>query len=324
MSKCRVPACVLLAFAAPLLTHGASAQQYPTKAVRFLIPYATGGATDILGRIVAQKLSERMGQQFVIDNRPGASATLATDLLAKSPPDGYTIMTANIAHAANPFLYRKLPYDTLTDFLPVSLMVTIPTVLIVHPSLPVRTTREFVALAKSRPGQLAYGGAGLGTANHLPMELFKQSAKVDILHVPYKGGGPALTDLIGGQIQAMFITIPPSQPHIRAGKVRALGLSSAKRSAALPEVPTIAESGLPGFEGYEWQGILVPKGTPAAIVERLSREIVTVLNLPDAKERIAGLGADIKATDPAGFADFIRREMDVWGRVIREGNIRAD
>ncbi|OGA45416.1 MAG: hypothetical protein A3G24_23065 [Betaproteobacteria bacterium RIFCSPLOWO2_12_FULL_62_13] len=297
---------------------------YPNRPIRYILPYAVGGGVDILGRIVAQRLSERLGQQVVADNRPGASAIIGSELLARSAPDGYTIMTANIAHGANPYLRKKLPYDTIKDFAPVTLMALLPNLLVIHPSVPARSVKEFIALAKAKPGQLSYGTAGAGSANHLAMELFKVSTGTDIVHVPYKGGGPAVIDLVGGQIQAIFLTIPPAFPHVKAGRLVALGVSSNKRSSALPDVPTAMEAGVPGYEVYEWQGIVAPAGTPAGIIQRLNAEINEVLRLPDVRERISGLGAEVKGGTPAEFAEFIRKELRLWEKVVRQAKLRAD
>lgn len=305
-------------------THAQDKPAYPARPIRYVLPYAVGGGVDILGRIVAQRLSERLGQQIVADNRPGASAIIGSEILARSAPDGYTIMTANIAHGANPFLQKKLPYDTAKDFAPVALMALLPSLLVIHPSVPTRSVKEFIALAKSKPGSLTYGTAGAGSANHLTMELFKVSTGTDIVHVPYKGGGPAVIDLVAGQIHAIFLTVPPALPHVKAGKLVALGLSGNKRSGALPDVPTVMEAGVPGFEVYEWQGIVVPAGTPAAIIGHLNREINYVLQLPDVRERISGLGADVKGGTPAEFAEFIRKELRLWEKVVKQANLRAD
>ncbi len=315
-----VPMALLLVLAAA----GASGQPYPAKPIRFIIPYAIGGGTDILGRIVAQRLTERLGQQVLVDNRPGAGSILGSSILVQSNPDGYTMMTANIAHGANPFLHRKLPYDTQRDFVPVTLMAVLPSVLATHPSVPARSVKEFIAYAKANPGKLTYGTAGIGSANHLTMELFKITTATDIVHVAYKGGGPAMQDLLGGQVKAMFITVPPVLPQVKAGKLLALGISSAQRSSALPEVPTVIEAGVPAFEVYEWQGVVVPRATPADIVQRLNREIVAVLGLPEVRERISGLGAIVVAGSAAEFEAHIRKELALWQRVIGAAGIRAD
>lgn len=300
-----------------LLSSTAIAQTYPVKPVRFIAPYAVGGGVDIVSRLIAARLSESLGQQVVVDNRPGAGAIIGSEVLAKSAPDGHTIMMANIAHGANPALHSKLPYDTMKDFASVTLVALLPSILVVHPSLPVKSTRDLLAFARSRPGQLNYGSAGLGSANHLTMEMFKSATGLAAVHIAYKGGGPALTDLLGGQIPMMFITIPPAIPHVRAGKLRALAVSSAKRAAILPDVPTVAETGVPGFEVYEWQGVVAPAGTPKEVVAKLNVEINRVLALPDVREKIAGLGADIVGSTPEQLTDHIKAEIARWTKVLK-------
>ncbi len=315
------------AFTAAIAAQAALAQapdSFPNRPLRLIIPYAPAGATDIVGRIVAQKLTERLSQQVLVDNRPGAGAIIGSEILAKSAPDGYTMMSANIAHGANPYLHKKLPYDTVKDFAPVTLMVVVPMVLIVHPSLPARSVPEFVALAKAKPGQLTYGTAGIGSANHLAMELFKISTGTNIIHIPYKGGGPAVVDLVAGQITAMFSTVAMAAPYVKGGKLRAFGISSTKRSAALPDVPTVAEAGISGAELHEWQGIVVAAGTPKAAIDILHREIAAVLGIADVRERIAGLGADVVASTPAQFAEHIRKELATWGKVVKQSGIQPD
>ena len=313
-----------MAAQAALAQDKSAPDSYPNRPIRYIIPWAVGGATDIVGRIVAQKLTERLSQQVVVDNRPGAGAIIGSEILAKSAPDGYTMMSANIAHGANPYLHKKLPYDTVKDFAPVTLMVVIPMVLIVHPSVPARSVPEFIALAKAKPGQLTYGSAGNGSANHLAMELFKVSTGANIIHIPYKGGGPAIADLMAGQIGAMFSTVAMAVPYVKGGRLLAFGISSTKRSAALPDVPTVAEAGISGAELHEWQGVIVPTGTPKAVIDSLHREITGVLGLADVRERISGLGADVAASTPAQFAEHIRNELAIWGRVVKQSGIRAD
>lgn len=313
-----------MAAQAALAQDKAAPGSYPNRPIRYIIPWAVGGATDIVGRIVAQKLTERLGQQVVVDNRPGAGAIIGSEILAKSAPDGYTMMSANIAHGANPYLHKKLPYDTVKDFAPVTLMVVIPMVLVVHPGVAARSVPEFIALAKAKPGQLTYGSAGNGSANHLAMELFKVSTGANIIHIPYKGGGPAIADLMAGQIGAMFSTVAMAYPFVKSGRLLAFGLSGSKRSAALPDVPTVGEIGIAGVEMYEWQGVIVPAGTPKAVIASLHREITGVLGLADARERIAGLGADVVAGTTAQFAEHIRNEMAVWNKVVKQSGIRAD
>lgn len=300
------------------------AGRYPDKPIRLIVPFAPGGSLDILGRIIALKLTDRFGQTVVVDNRAGGTAVIGTEILAHSPPNGYTMMIANIAHGANPYLRKTLPYDTEKDFASVTLLAQLPGLLAVHPSIRVKSTAELIALAKAKPGQLTYGSSGNGSSNHLFMELFKVSTGTDITHVAYKGGGPAVIDLVAGQINTMIIAIPPVLPFIKDNKLVALGVTSSKRSNAIPAVPTIAESGLPGFEVTDWQGILVPAGTPKAIINRLNTEIIGVLELADVRERISGLGAQVLTSTPAQMAEYIRKDRELWKRVIQQAGIVAD
>ncbi|OGA45419.1 MAG: hypothetical protein A3G24_23085 [Betaproteobacteria bacterium RIFCSPLOWO2_12_FULL_62_13] len=299
----------------------AAEQAFPNKPVRLLVTYAPGGASDIVSRLIASKLTESLRQQVIVDNRPGASGIIASDLLAKSPADGYTIIHVNIAHGANPYLNVKLPYDTTKDFSSVTLLALLPMILITHPSLPVKSAGDLIALIKAKPGGLNYASAGSGSANHLAMELFMHATGLDVTHVPYKGGGPAITDLLGGQIPMMFITIPPALPHAKAGKVRVLAVSSAKRSPALPNVPTVAESGVPGFDFNEWQAILAPRGTPRDVIARLNGEINKALTQPDVKERMATLGAETVGGTPGQLTAHIAAEIARWGAVIKKSGI---
>lgn len=309
---------------AALCAATASAQDYPNRPVRYIIPYATAGATDILGRIVAQRLSERFGQQVIIDNRPGATAIVGTEILAHAAPDGYTMMTVNISHGANPYLHKKLPYDTVNDFVPVTLMAVLPQLLVINPSVAARSVSALIALAMAKPGQLNYSSSGTGSSNHLAMELFKVSTRTNIVHVPYKGGGPTMQAVLAGEVNVTFIALVPVMPQIKAGKLIPLAISGVKRSALLPDVPTVAESGVPGFEIYDWQGVIVPKGTPHRVIDRLHKEILAVLALPDVKEKISGLGADVVGSTPEQLGEYIRKELAVWERVIREAGIRPD
>ena len=300
---------------------GAAAQAFPAKPLRLLVTYAAGGASDIMSRLLASTLTDSLRQQVIVDNRPGASGIIASELLVRSPADGYTIINVNVAHGANPTLNARLPYDTAKDFASVSLLVLLPTILVVHPSLPVRTVRELIALTKSRPGQLNYASAGSGSANHLAMELLMHAAGIEIAHVPYKGGAPAITDLLGGHVPMMFITIPPALPHVKADRLRVLAVSSARRAPTLPDVPTLAESGVAGFEFNEWQAILAPRGTPADIIGRLNVEINKALALPDVKERMVGLGAEAAAGTPEQLTAHIASELAKWPVVIRKSSM---
>jgi len=306
-----------------LLSSHAMGQGYPSKPVRVISPYTAGGANDIICRVIAPMLSESLGQPVVVDNRPGAGSMVGTSLLAKSAPDGYTVMMADIAHGANPALHNKLPYDTLKDFSSVTLVALLPTVLIVHPSLPVKSVKELIALAKSKPRELNYSSSGFGTSNHLAAELFKSDTGIDVVHIPYQGGGQTIAAVLGGQVQMAFITLPATLPHIKTGKVRVLAVSSAKRIAALPEVPTIVESGLPGFEVYLWMGVVAPAGTPSDIVTNLNSKINRVLAIPDVRDRIVGLGADVVGSTPEQLTDFIKAEIARWGKAIKP-HMRVD
>jgi len=301
-----------------------SAGRYPDRPIRLIIPFAPGGSLDILGRIIAQKLTDRFGQSVIVDNRAGGTAIIGTEILARSAPNGYTMMIANIAHGANPYLRKTLPYDTEKDFAPVTLLAQLPGLLVVHPSVRARSTAELIALAKSTAGQLTYGSSGNGSSNHLFMELFKVSTGANITHIAYKGGGPAVIDLVAGQITTMIIAIPPALQFVKENKLIALGITSGKRSNTLPGVPTIAEAGIPGFEVYDWQGMLLPAGAPKAIIERLHREITGVLELADVRERISGLGAEVVTSTPAKMAEHIRKERDLWSKVIKQAGITAD
>ena len=294
-----------------------AAQAFPSRPIRMLVPFAAGGATDIMARVISPGLGERLGQQVVVDNRPGAGSIVGTQILARATPDGHTLMLAEIAFGANPALYNKLPYDTRKDFAPVSLVALMPTILVVPPSLPVKSVRELIALAKSKSGGLNYSSSGVGSANFLAAELFKATIGVDIVHVPFQGGGQALAGVISGQAQMLFTTMPPSLPHVRAGKLRVLSISHAKRSPLLPEVPTTAEAGLPGFEVSLWAGMLAPGAAPPAVVQRVNAEVQKVLDTADARERIGNLGGEIVGGPPEVFRKFIDSEIKRWTAIIK-------
>jgi tripartite-type tricarboxylate transporter receptor subunit TctC len=301
-----------------------AAENYPVKPVRMIIAVPPGGPADTLSRLVQPKLTEAMGQTFVLDNRPGANGNIAYEMAARAVPDGYTIVAVAAGVAINPSLYRDVRYDPLKDFAPLSLGITVPNILVVHPSVTARSVRELIDLAKARRGQLVFASAGNGTSGHLALELFRSSAGIDLVHVPYKGGGPALAELIGGQVQALFSIALTAIPQIKAGKVRALAITSGKRSAVAPELPTVAESGIPGFEVLGWFGWLAPARTPPPVVTRLNREIVRILEEPAMHERLVGLGSDPAPSTPLEFAAFIRSEHDKWGAVIKKAGIRLD
>lgn len=301
------------------------AQNYPNKPIRFIVPVAPAGLTDILTRAIGQKLTESWGQPVIIDNRPGAGAIIGMEMAAKAPPDGYTILMSWPGPlAVNPSLYSKLPYDPVNDFVPVIQVATYPLILVVHPSLPVKSVKELIALAKSKPGEINYGSSGNATTSHLTMELFKTTADIDMVHIPYKGAAPAMTALLGGHVSLVFDSITVAMPHVKAGKLRVLGISSLKRSPAAPDLVTISESGLPGFEVIGWYGVLAPAGTPREIVTKLNNEIAKILQMPDLKERLSGQGLDLVSDTPEQFAAHIKKEIAKWAKVVKSAGIRVD
>ena len=301
-----------------------AAQSYPSKTIRVIVPYAPGGSTDVVFRILAPRLTEILGQTVVVENRPGASSTIGLDIAAKAPPDGYTVGTPNITFGANPSLMKKMPFDSEKDLLPVSLVSIVTLVMTVHPSVPARSVKALIALAKSKPDSLNYGSAGNASANHLATEWFSYMAGIKMVHVPYKGGGPAVISVVGGETAILFATIPSSIQHFESGRLIPLGVSSLKRNVALPNVPSIAEAALPGFEAIEWNGVVVPAGTPPAIISRLNQAIVKALAIPDVKERVIGLGADPVGSSPEEFAAFIKKELATWSKVIKEVGITIE
>ena len=303
----------------------AGAQEYPTKPIRLVITYPPGGNTDLVGRALALKLGEFMGQQVVVDNRGGAGGVLGSMITAQSAPDGYTIMLGTSAGMViNPLLSRKLSYDPVKDFAPVSMVVIVPQLLVINPQLPVKNVRELIAFAKAKPGYLNAGSSGVGTPNHFGTELLKWLAGVDIVHVPYKGGAPALTDLLGGQIQMAFSSVPAVLPHIKAGRLVALGVGSAKRSPALPNIPTIAEAGVPGYEYTTWYGIFAPAKTPRTLIARLNAEIVKAMETPDIKDRFTALGGDPDPGTPEELRAYMANESAKWAKIIKAANIRIE
>jgi tripartite-type tricarboxylate transporter receptor subunit TctC len=303
----------------------AIAQPFPSKPARMIVPYPPGGSADILARAIGAKVGEGLGQPVVIDNRPGAGTIIGTEATAKSAPDGYTFMLGTVSsHAINPALNARLPFDPVKDFTPLSLVASIPFVMIVHPSVPARSVQEFVALAKSKPGQLNYSSAGNGTSNHLAGELLKSMAGVDLVHVPYKGSAPALNDLIAGQVSLMFDLVLTAAPHIKSGAVRGLAVTGTQRSAVLPELPTVAETGLPGYEVSAWFGIFAPAGVPQPVAKRLNAEFVKVMQQPDLKQRLASLGADPLTSTPEEFSTYLRSEIDKWAKVVKASGMKVD
>jgi len=303
---------------------GAQAPAYPTKPIRLVVPFPAGGATDILAREVAKHLTDAWGQSVVVDNRPGAGGNIGSELVAKAAPDGYTLEMGTVGtHAINASLYSKMPYDHVRDFVPVILVAGVPNVLEVNPALPVNSVQELIAYAKANPGKLNFASSGSGTSIHLSGELFKVMAGVQMTHVPYKGSAPALQDLIGGQVQLMFDNLPPSLPQIKAGKLRALAVTSSVRAPALPDVPTIAESGLPGFEASSWFGILAPAGTPPAIIAKVNAEVSKWLASPEGKEKLAGIGANAAGGSPEDFTRHIQAETAKWAKVVKESGAKV-
>ncbi len=310
--------------AASLVAFPLYAQPYPSKPIRIIVGFAPGGAVDIVARMSAQRFTDALGRAAVVENRPGASTNIAAELVAKAPPDGYTLLMGSSSNATNMTLFRNLPYDTLRDFAPVTEVAYGPQVLAMHPSLPAKSVKELVALARAMPGQLSYASAGGGSSQHLAGELFKMMNKVDIVHVPYKGGQPALVDVISGQVAFMFINTLEVLPHARSGRLKVLAVASARRSSVLPDAPTFAESGMPGFEAVTWWGLLAPTGTPREIIARLQAEIAKGLAMPEMKERFLTLGAEPVGSTPEQFGAFLREEVEKWGKVVRTLGIKVD
>jgi tripartite-type tricarboxylate transporter receptor subunit TctC len=310
---------------AGIFSAGTLAENFPVKPVRLIVPFPPGGGTDILARPLAQKLTERWGQQVIVDNRSGAGGSIGSDLAAKSLPDGYSmVLGTNGTHGINQSLYRSMPYDTLRDFTPVTLVAIAPNILVLHPSVAAASVPELIALAKARPGTLNYASPGNGTPPHLAAEIFKRMAGVNLTHVPYKGAGPAVIDLLAGQMQVMFANAPVVLPHIRAGKLRALATTSAQRLSILNEFPTIAESGLPGYEADTWYGIFAPAHLPAEILKKLNADLAFALLLPDIKALFASQGAEVVGNSAEKFRAIVTTEVAKWARVIKETGIRID
>jgi tripartite-type tricarboxylate transporter receptor subunit TctC len=303
----------------------APAQEYPVKPIRMIIPFVPGGANDVFGRLVGIKITEAHRQQVVIENRGGAGGSIGVELAAKSPPDGYTLVLGNIANlAVNPTLYRKPGYNPLTDLQPITLIAKLPSILVVHPSLPAQNVKALIALARAQPARLTFGTGGAGSGSHLTMALFTLQSKIDLVHIPYKGVGPAMIDLLAGQITMAFGAVPGAGPHVRSGRLRGLGVSSAARIAAYPEVPTIAQAGLPGFEATLWYGVLAPAGTPMFIVNRLHATITRAMQSPDMKERFTAEGAEQVGNTPQEFHTYIKSEIERWAVVVRASGMKAE
>ncbi len=315
----------LIILIAGIAAGAAHAQNFPSKPIRMIVPFTPGGSTDVIARVIAQKIGETMGVQVIIDNRPGAGGNIGVELAAKSPPDGYTLVMGHIGTmAVNPSLYKRLPYDPLRDFAPVALVALVPNLLAVHPALPVKNVKELIALARANPGKLNYGSSGAGGTPYLACEYFKLAAKLDITHVPYKGAAPMAADLAGGQVEMTITGIPSLLPFVKANRVRVLAVTTAQRIAFMPEVPTVAEAALPGFEAISWYGVLAPAATPKEIVARINREIGKAVANPDTAERLAAEGANPSAGSPEQFGSFIRSEILRWGKVIKATGTTID
>ena len=308
---------VLLAF-----TTLAAAQDYPTKPVRVIIPFPPGAINDTVGRLIATQLSNRLGKQFIVENRAGAGGVVGTELAANAPKDGYTLLVVSLVNTVNPWLY-KLTYEPIKAFAPIAFLASSPNVIVVNPEVPAKTLNEFIALAKKRPGKIQYASGGVGSFMHLGGELFKLSAGVDLLHVPFRGGGPAMIDVVGGHTNAIFATVPTATPQVKSGKARALAIGALKRQSVLPDVPTAVEAGLPGYDVANWVGIVAPAGTPAAIVDKLNKEIAAAMQSPEVQKQLANEGAETTYMTPAQFSDFMEKELAKWGRVVKEGSITA-
>jgi len=307
-----------------MLSGAAVAQPWPAKPVRLVVPFPPGGINDVIARGLGQRLSEQWGQQVLVDNRGGAGSVIGTELVAKSPPDGHTLLLISAAHAINVTLQPKLPYDSIRDFAPIAYIGWSPFVLVVHPSLPVRTVQALVALARTRPDQIAYSSSGTGTSVHLMGEMLSSGTGMKVLHVPYKGIAPALTDLIAGQVQFSFASPLTSSPHVKSGRLRALAVTSPQRARTVQDLPTIAESGVPGYRALAWYGLLAPAATPPAWIERLGTEIARTLKLADLHERLTSQGVEIVAGGPAALADHLKSEIEIWGKAVRLANVKAE
>jgi tripartite-type tricarboxylate transporter receptor subunit TctC len=315
---------LLLIFSIMVASGLVHAQSYPLKPVRLLVPFPPGGGTDYTARLVGQKLSEMWGQPLIIENRPGASTTIASEIVAKAAPDGYTLIMASVNHTINPSLYARIPYDTIKDFTPVTVAVTAAYVLVVHPSLPVKSVKELITLARANPQQINYSSSGSSGPQHLAGELFKLMANVDITHVPYKGGGPASLALVGGHVSVMFSTPVSAIPHITTGRLRPLGVTSLNRSPAFPNLPSISEAALPGYEAVTWWGILAPARTPREIVNKLHSDVVRVLQMPDTKARLAAEGVNPSGNTPEQFAAMIQDEIVKMAKIVKAANMKID
>ena len=307
------------------LVVAASAQaQYPNKPIRMILSTSPGGGADVTARLLAPRLSEAFAQNVIVENRPGASGMIAGEFVARQPADGYTILLDITTHAVNPALYAKMPYEPLKDLVPVTQVMQAPNVLVVHPSIPVASVKEFIVYAKSKGGGLAYASSGNGSAQHLAAEMFKMRTGIDMVHVPYKGGGPALADVVAGQVPVFFALLSSATPHIRAGRLNPIAVTGSARAESMPELPTIAESGLPGYEIYDFNGLYFPARTPAEIIQRWQREVARVLSIPEVRERFAALGTEPVGSTPQAFEAFLRSEITKWAQLVKDANIRVE
>jgi tripartite-type tricarboxylate transporter receptor subunit TctC len=320
-----VAAVILLLFALPWAHAPVHAQTYPVRPIRIVVPFPPGGTSDILARAIGQKLMEEWGQQVLTDNRPGAAGNIASENVARSKPDGYTLYINTVGtHAINPAIYAKLTFDPIKDFTPITNLVNLPSVLLVHPSVPAKSVKELIALARKRPGELQYSSAGSGAQPHLTAEMFKTMAGVNLLHVPYKGAGPQMIGLLSGEVALTFATAPSGVPYVKNGQLRALGVTSANRIPALPQVPTIAEAGVPGYEAVGWNGMVGPAAMPAPILEKIHVAVVKIIQLPDVRERLIGLGAEPSPSTPGEFSALIKSELVKWAKVVKDSGARLD
>jgi tripartite-type tricarboxylate transporter receptor subunit TctC len=317
-------ACLAAIVAAAIAAPPAAAQPYPERPLRFVIPFPPGGGADNLARVVALPAGEKLGQQIVIDNRAGAGGNIAAEVVAKAAPDGYTLLQANVAHAISASLYRKLPYDIQKDFLPVTQLASIPFLLAVSPTLGVQSVKDLIALAKSKPGQLNYASSGNGGPSHMAMELFRTMAGISVRHIPYKGAVPAATDLLAGRVEMCFFTVSAALPFTSNGRLKALALASARRSPLVPDLPTVSEAGLPGFEATTWFGVMVPRGTPPAVVDKLHGAFITALNAPGVRERLSNQGFDVVGSSPAEFSKYVKSEIAKWAKVVKASGAAVD
>jgi tripartite-type tricarboxylate transporter receptor subunit TctC len=313
---------ILFALTVLALAMPAAAQDYPTKPVRVIIPFPPGAINDTVGRLIATELSNRLGKQFIIENRAGAGGVVGTELAANAPKDGYTLLVVSLVNTVNPWLY-KLTYEPVKGFAPIAFLASSPNVIVVNPAVPANSLAEFIAHAKKQPGKVQYASGGVGSFMHLGGELFKLSAGVDLLHVPFRGGGPAMIDVVGGHTNAIFATVPTATPQVKSGKARALAVGAAKRQAALPDIPTATEAGLPGYDVSNWVGLVAPAGTPAAIVDKLNKEIAVIMQSDEMQKQLAAQGAETVTMPPAEFGDFMEKELAKWGRVVKESGIKA-